>query len=691
MTLARLLALSPLLGLLIAPSCHAQRYSELNSYVASKQSAPYLIADFDDDGVDELVSVSGSSGWISAMSWRDNRWQADYLTDMSPAVLTRPPQIWQSSEGKKVLVLRGDGLAGHESSLLFLEGWPLRPSRSLRLPHGAQSALIADPDLDGNDDLLVLTGALLFCLDPATGVERWQAPYGGDELQVAQLDSDMPLEIAVFGGHTRIVDGLTRATTGFLGSQIFGRILSAAPDSSSIWVGWSPTQDAVRIYDAGSLAQISERTDFEPRQMLSADVDGDGRAEVLAIDGLNHTRVLAPSTLDDKWRYDLTSIGLNNVQSGNFRGVGSDELLVTAKWGIDLINGVDGRHVASSHWGGGLTGAFGIADIDVDGRPELVTSSGNGDSLTKALDLESAQIEWRHPSASSNPLNTFHAGGMQFAQMDDDPALEIVLTGMGTDGLRMLDGESGNTELEVRGSDSGSTLFGLGLSHPKLIDLVGDAKNEIVFCTSNNLLINEQVRVIALSANDGAEVWRSRGLGGLFASCSGLEYYPATPTHNALFVLLSGGSLYGIDASSGEILWTKALRAMSAITLEQDRRNPTLVIQTNWSEVVHLDPYTQQELLRYPAYTEAMAAVPNRDQYWLLNDNQLSLRNRDGALLETIPIRQRVQDPQWFASSSSPILAASAVNGKTYLSISLRGVVLTYDFDTDRILHHGFE
>ncbi len=684
MPLSRLLPLSPLLALLSALPCLAQRHSELGSYVVSNQAPPYLIADFDDDGMDELVSISGRSGWVSAMSWRDGRWQANYLSDMSQTVLTTDPQIWHSDEGKKVLVLRGHGLPGYDSSLLFMEGWPLRATRTLSMPAGTTSALIADPDLDGNDDLLALTSRTLFGLDPVTGEERWQLPFGGDHLKVEQLDSDMPMEIVIFGGHTVVVDGLTHATEGFLGSQVFGRVLANSPNSTEkFWIGWPPLEAAVRTYDGASLVQRAERTDFAPVLMLSADVDGDALEEAVVVDEQYKVRVLTPSTLADKWSYDINAPYLDSVQSGDFRGVGRDELLLTTAWDVELINGADGQLVARSDWGGGSVDAHAIADVDMDGKPELITATSSGPSLVKAVDLGSAQIEWRYPSPQSPPRLGFNAGAMQVAQLDDDSALEVVMTSRESDGLRVVDGGTGNIEFES------NTL--MRADHPRLFDFLGDARKEIVFCRSGLSMSSNQVRVMVLRASDGAEVWRSTGVGGIYAPCSGLEYFPATLNHGAFFVLLSQGTVYGIDTQTGEIAWTEALGAVRALKLESENRDAILVIQSEQHEIVHLNPYTQQELLRYPGRSEAMAAVPDLDQYWLLSGNELSLRSHDGTLLEVVPFNQRIEDRGWYAEQRPPTLAASYINGRAYVSISYRGVVIPFEFSVETMFQDGFE
>jgi len=213
----------------------------------------------------------------------------------------------------------------------------------------------ADITGDGADDILVLSwGGEVVLVDGASGSVVWSydswAARGellfGPSV-VADLDGDGSLEV-VFGGWQEGTLFVLDATTG---TEVWTPI--------GLWSTWGNY-----FYGNGALV---------------ADLDGDGRSEiVVALDGDSPSVAAFSSTGENLWRTTLPAASwfawLTPV-AADLDADGRMEVLAQSGDGYLYVLDADGVPVGSPSLGGGSWIAPAFIDLDFDLRPEIVAAS----------------------------------------------------------------------------------------------------------------------------------------------------------------------------------------------------------------------------------------------------------------------------------------------------------------------------
>jgi outer membrane protein assembly factor BamB len=175
--------------------------------------------------------------------------------------------------------------------------------------------------------------------------------------------------------------------------------------------------------------------------MVSANVDSDPQREVFLTEGGGATGGLVAfdgKTHAQEWRRDLTAFGALRTLA--------------------------------------------IADVDRDGRLELVASvggdQGDADGLfVYVFDAQTGNLEWRSPSLSIQRIDGLYP--LRIAQLDDDPQPEIVVR-ESEGSIRVLDAVKRGVEAETGDLD---------ISAFDLRDLDGDGKAEILAAAGGDLSV----------------------------------------------------------------------------------------------------------------------------------------------------------------------------------------------------------
>ena len=206
--------------------------------------------------------------------------------------------------------------------------------------------------------------------------------------------------------------------------------------------------------------------------IAAADLDGDGRAEVIAVTAIGDNRAIAfdddGSTMWLSTQADgttpLSMVVVNGAPTiADLDGDGSPEIIFGAVvldamgrllWSRD-------RGVAEGTNGSYTGGISAVADIDMDGAPEIVAGrhayEANGDPVWTARTLSGTDIPDGYPAV---------------AQFDADPQPEIVLVASGN--VYLLDGLTGLVQWGP------TPLPGGGIGGPPTIaDFDGDGVPEI--------------------------------------------------------------------------------------------------------------------------------------------------------------------------------------------------------------------
>lgn len=300
-----------------------------------------------------------------------------------------------------------------------------------------------DLDGDGTAELIVLTGSDLKVFNPA-GKLLWSIiGVGGSGLVVAQMDQDPALEIATASGH--VVDAGTRS------------------------VQWTRS---------GGFAST----------LRAADIDGDGRAELIG----STFRDLIAYDVDlklTKWTYHSTQY-IEAIEVANVDSDPEMELLYgdgpSGKLHVMTLNNaapVEEWNVLNDDL---AILRITVADTDSDGVAEILWTSGAGENWReslKVLDTVTRKPKWRSPDISGRFLS---------------PAVGDV-TGDGVPELVTVSCESGGyyyyPSQRILVFDS-ETLKLLGIFYPggndpranlKLRDVNGDGRLEIVVTATSGL------------------------------------------------------------------------------------------------------------------------------------------------------------------------------------------------------------
>ncbi len=445
-------------------------------------AAGSTFADVNGDGrLDAIVTMDGSYQ-VSVMLGAGGGFGPATAYDLGP--LDGPPVISGTSGGQVVTEdVNGDGRLdlivsdqgqGTVSLLLGTGAGAFAPATTVR--HDASglpphAVTVADVNGDGNADILVagVTAVTLMLGDGAGGFGApgsYEMGFGIEGLATADVNGDGRLDlIAAFGGDSSNGDFNNGGVSVRLGNggTGFGPFVSHFESA----VG----------YAAGQV----------PNAVISADVNRDGRADIIVANYLGHdVSVLLGNGLGgfnpaNNYAANLAALAM---AAADLDGDGKLDLAVSNVWGeIDVLRG-DGAggfgaptRVATGSETRSITGsvasdanlvALSAVDVNGDARPDLVATSRGGDVIT-LLNLSAAP-------------GTFTSGGIATAPgastglvVDTTPPGQVTLirgtsadeTLHGDDGQNAMFGRGGNDTIrgfagddELSGNDGDDILYG---------------------------------------------------------------------------------------------------------------------------------------------------------------------------------------------------------------------------------------
>lgn len=214
--------------------------------------------------------------------------------------------------------------------------------------------------------------------------------------------------------------------------------------------------------------------------LTSADVDGDGIAELVAGDARSDVNAWHVTTQSLLWSIDIFDIDL--VHTADMDGDGTEELLIgEGQWGgvlgYDLSTQTEIKSLPRDTHG---TGALTTADLDGDGTLEVYStggaSSGGADALYRH-DWETEAITWENADLDA-PYR-----GPVLGDLDGDGRRELVVIAdeseSGYGGARMLVFDARSKRLELLSQPLMDDRNWEGVSKPILADVDGDGSDEI--------------------------------------------------------------------------------------------------------------------------------------------------------------------------------------------------------------------
>lgn len=390
----------------------------------------------------------------------------------------------------------------------------------------SQGPVIIDLDGDGIAEIITMDGAgsqtQLYALHGDTGEEYFKMFYGnepipgGSAFAVADIDLD---------GHPDIITiGQQSARTQS------GKFLMAFDHTGQLkWIS-EPLPE--RYATAAGLAYEGE---MQNASITIADIDQDGTPEILvgiATQGLgrigyqvwdnqgnklDYVYTSGSSSANPRSRVDVVDLDLDGVPEiimGSAAWTNTGELLwsnpafnqnfASANF-YPLIANLDadpypemvrwarypapaGTLVAWNHDGSTLWtvsypgqehqgfGMISIADVDNDGKADIIVPPGQGDATFRVLNGADGSLKWSQTAPGSGNDTSNTGWGATIMDLDNDGYNEIIYL----DGSRMFhiwDGRDGTLKLEVPSGESGASYQS---AMPIFADVDGDGHAELI-------------------------------------------------------------------------------------------------------------------------------------------------------------------------------------------------------------------
>lgn len=218
--------------------------------------------------------------------------------------------------------------------------------------------------------------------------------------------------------------------------------------------------------------------------MATADLNGDGDADVIAGNGLSYDVSVLVSNgaggLADPVSYPVGvfSLGYVAVAAGDATGDGNADVIATGYDDEEILlypgdgSGALGAPVTLSAGGGVYPTSAEIIDVDGDGNADIVTANGDSGNISVLLGDGAGGFA----SAANFPAGAFPVS-MGIADVDGDGAPDVVTANAGTSDLSILIGDgSGGFAVPVSASiGADAEPFGVAVA-----DVSGDGSADIV-------------------------------------------------------------------------------------------------------------------------------------------------------------------------------------------------------------------
>lgn len=168
-----------------------------------------------------------------------------------------------------------------------------------------------------------------------------------------------------------------------------------------------------------------------------ADLDGDGRLEVLAATTEREVAVFDAASGDVRTRLGLSNYGYTKPLVADLAPSPGREIVAVDVTGTAFVFASNGTELWTADLDGYVWAQPTVADFDADGEPELLVGRRTGEAVLFAGD---GSVEWNETVTENGSL-TWGTHG----QADDDSALEAVFTTVGGD-VVAVDGGTGAVE-----------------------------------------------------------------------------------------------------------------------------------------------------------------------------------------------------------------------------------------------------
>jgi len=502
------------------------------------EPAQILAADLDGNGVSDLIVRNAGDGTLSVFPGDGNGWFLPPIV-LPVGVGASDVQVADLQQDGLLDIVYSDRLAGEVGVLVNLGGGKFAPPILYRAgpgPYGVTGT--ADPSpvtsLEGTSSVaagIFTTGGLpsLVALDPGSNTLGLMSGLGG-----GSLSNPTSFPTPASGLVVRAVD--------------FG---GGGPDGLAVL-----TSQGLLIYRSdgkgGFLPPTELNVGFEPNGLTVADLNGDGKADLLVSNPLGDVLVLIGNgdgtfqpgqNLDQQVSLAVYAPNGTTPAAFIFADQLTDQLVVQTVGGVTTVLG-------NASTGLIAPGAVTLADLNNDGILDLIVANSGSNNVLVYPGLGNGAF-----GPALNGGHGFFTGtdpaGITVADVNGDGRPDLIIANKGSDDVSIL--------INVKVRDSFTFVEG-----PRLQAGIGPVSTVVADVPGNTV-------PDLLIANSGSNnVWLLPGIGNGFFNDRSPTIYPVGTNPDALFVgPFMGGSgqdLVTLNSGSNSLTFISGLGSGSPVT-----------------------------------------------------------------------------------------------------------------------------
>jgi hypothetical protein len=318
-----------------------------------------------------------------------------------------------------------------------------------------------------------------------------------------------------------------------------------------------------------------------------------------------------------------------------------------------------------------------------DGIDRLVTTtSARGVAIRN---LQTGDAEWLSPGVGNANLPFYtQARIARLAQLDGDPALEVVLAGEATNGrFLVFDPALQTVQLQVGFHTSGPFLDRT-IVRAELFDFDGDARDDLVVVTEPLYSGSSGVGLEVYSLQNGTRLWAAVIEGEGFSEGRAVMVVPTEFAGDALLVVAVPTGLHAYNARTRSLEWTLAADVRAAAFLPAGLTGPEFALAGADGQLRLYDLATRTLQRSFPAgAVDEIHPMAGGTDVLVKSDGRLRVFSATGSKLG-------VSDPVGTGGFGTSVLQRTSASGTEILAGTASGYI-KFRYLAGHLFGDGFE